>query len=203
MAVNIAVTEALISGDVGGQGVSRYHWQTPGGTTPVAADCDTANGAVHAFYDSIKGVFPQVIHIDISPVCLVVDAVSALPIANVAGTIVQPSVIGTNTDPYGAGTGARLNWKSSSVYNRRFMRGCNFIVPMGAFLFNTDGSVKASTVTTIVNAASVMMAAFLSGGLELVIYGRPKKGLTTGGHVGTITAGAMTTTPAGLRSRRS
>jgi hypothetical protein len=200
--VNIAVSVVNVEGDLGGLGISRYHWQTPGGTTPVSADCNSAIAALHTFYDSIKAYFPGDITWSFQQAHLVVDAVSAVPIANVSATVPQGNVTGTDSSQHAAGVGARLNWKSSSVFGRRFMRGCNFIVPLGGGAYDNTGGVSSACYTAIATGALAMIAAFQAAGLELVIYGRPKKGLTTGGHVGTITSALVPSQPAGLRSRR-
>jgi hypothetical protein len=201
--VNIAVSSVTLAGDIGGAGISRWHWQTPGGTTPVPADCDNALTALYDFYTALAGNLPSIVGWQVQPETLVVDAVSAVPIANVASTVSLATVFGTDNSRYAGGVGARLNMKSSTVYGRRFMRGASMIVPLGGSSYNSDGSVTGGCCTNILTAAAAMQAAFNTAGLEMVIYGRPKKGLVTGGHVGTITAWSCVSTPAGVRSRRS
>jgi hypothetical protein len=201
--VELAQHTVQLSGDIGGVGVSKFHWQRKDATTPLQADCDSAGAALRALYNACIGVFPSAMSYQVLTEVPLFDVASAL----VSGILVMSStpavVTGGGGLDYAAGTGARINWKTTSIHNRRYLRGATFMVPLVAGAYTGQGAVAGATITTIQSAAATFLTALDTANLELIAWHRPAKGATTGGAAGLVFTGQVPSTPAGLRSRRS
>lgn len=200
---SVGLMRALISGDIGGNGMSRYAFELPGATPPVPGDCGTAYTSLMNLYQRINTLIPSDITISFDGNVEVLDPVTGAVQANVESDVTIDNVFGGMSGSYAAGVGARINWKTSSIFNRRFVRGCNFIVPLGSACYTSTGALTGDTTTAIAESAASYINDMTTGGLVPVIWGRPKTGTETGGHAGNIISGVVLQTPAGLRSRRS
>jgi hypothetical protein len=201
--VELAQHSVQLSGDIGGLGVSKFHWQRIDATTPLVADCNAAGAALHGLYNSLTGLFPSAITWTFPADVPLFDVSSALVQGILTMSSVPAAVSGAGGLDYAAGTGARINWKTTSIHGRRFLRGATFMVPLVASAYNGTGAVAAASITTIQGAAATFLAAMATANLELIAWHRPLKGATTGGAAGLVAAAAVPSTPAGLRSRRS
>lgn len=201
---NVATISAVTSAGIGGLSISRWRFTIASGGVPLSTDANSAAAAVAGFYNAVKAYVSGAITWSIEPTFEVLDVVSGAPTANGAVTTIPSPVTGTDSINFPAGVGARVNWVTESIVNRRFVRGATFLVPLGGAAYeNTTGAIKAAAQSVFLNAAIAYIAAMSSGSVIPVVYGRPKKGQITGGHTATILGAGVPLTPAGLRSRRS
>lgn len=94
-----------------------------------------------------------------------------------SGTYVDGATLtqtGTFSGAFAAGVGVRTVWETSGVRNGRRVRGSSYIVPIGGSLFDTDGSVGGTALTTFSGAATTLVG--LSTNV-LCVYSRPHGGL--------------------------
>jgi hypothetical protein len=194
--------KVLVQGDIGGVGVSRWRFiRNDAGVTTVA-DCNAAGAAVKAFYSSAQN-YPSAITFAVQATVEMFDIGSGLVQGSLVMTTVPAVVPGGAGGAYAAGTGLRINWKTSQIVGRRLLRGATFLVPTGSTAFASNGAVATTYQATVQSAATAYVAAMQTANLVPVVWHRPPVHTTSGGVVGVITGGTVSGTPAGLRSRRS
>jgi hypothetical protein len=201
--VEIAHVDALLTGDVGGAGISRYWFQRVDAATITGSDCNAAAAAVRALYGAASTYLAADMTYTFPGPIDVVDHATGLVQNIVPLSSVPTAVTGGGGGNYAAGTGFRLNWKTLSVHNRRFIRGANFLTPVAAGGWTTGGVVAPGAISGMASAITTYLAALNTAGLEAIIWHRPAKGTFTGGAVGLVVTGAVSPTPAGLRTRRT
>jgi hypothetical protein len=200
--VQIAIQGVTVAGDIGATGISRFHWQRQDAATITAADCQAAAAAIRNFYSASASYIPAGVVWSFQSYATVIEHASAL-IQNVVPLTSTPSnVTGTAAGTYPAGNGARINWKTSSIHGRRFMRAANYMVPLSTGAYAANGALSSGYISALTIAGNALLTALSSAALELVAYGRPPKGTDVGGHVGLVTAVQVPSQPATLRSRR-
>jgi hypothetical protein len=132
-----------------------------------------------------------------------IESTSAALLGFVALTATPLPVTGSNAGSYAAGNGARIDWRTATINNRRQMRAANYLVPLGGTGYDATGRISATFATNASNAAQTFLASLSSASLNLVSYHRPAKGATVGGMFGPVTSVLIPFTPATLRSRRT
>lgn len=192
-----------LTGDIGGTGMTGFFF-----TKQNSADIDAAAvaAAAAATYSLVHAIAAQAAG-DVSWRCD--PQVDVYDIST--GGVQPPWVItslpslnpGQGSGAYPAGTGARINWKTSTIRGRRLMRGCTYAVPLSGASYTSTGSVGATCTAALTTAAMAYLTAMAQGNLEPVIWHRPAKGTFSGGMVGIISAGVCSSVPASLRTRRS
>lgn len=197
------VVLAHVAGDVGGSGLARYHISRMDGTLPTAADATSAGNALHAWYGAFATFSPAAVTISVDPLVEIIDPDSAVPVSSVTMSPALGGVNGLQSGVYAAGVGARANWHTTTILNRRRVRGATLLIPLHSSAFLTNGAVAGSTASTILSAASTLLASLSTAQLQLVIWHRPLKGATSGGLEAPVVGCQVGATPAGLRSRRS
>jgi hypothetical protein len=194
--------KVLVQGDIGGSGVSRWRFiRNDAGVTTVT-DCNAAGAAVKAFYSAAQN-YPSAVTFAVQPTVEMFDIGSGLVQGSLVMSAVPAVVPGGSGAAYAAGTGLRINWKTNQIVGRRLLRGATFLVPTGSTAFGSNGAVAPTYQATVQAAATAYVAAMTTANLVPVIWHRPPVGTTSGGVVGVVTGGTVSTTPAGLRSRRS
>jgi hypothetical protein len=201
--VQIGIVAANVSGDIGGVGISRIHFQSQNATTLTPADAQAAANAMRAMWFGVGNLFAADVTWTWQSTVTVIEHASAELQAILALGTVPSNVSGSAAGSYPAGNGARVDWLTQSLHGRRFMRAANFLVPLGNVAYNSSGAVAGASVTQIQGAGATMLTQLGTAGLELVAYSRPPKGTTVGGHVGLVVGVRVPTQPATLRSRRS
>lgn len=196
-------TEIQISGDVGGVGICRLSWLNTGGTVPTATECGSAGGAAVEMITEVVASIPADIAWTVQQTFKCFDVATAAITAEVAATAPFTAIPGDEPSHYAAGIGVRGYWHTSTIKNRRFVRGALFWVPIGSGGFNTNGSVAAATAALYAGAMSDYLAGMAGVGLFPVVWARPTKIAPASGTVAEITSASVGPTPAGLRTRRS
>ena len=201
--VEIAHVDMTMLGDVGGAGISRFWFQRVDAATITVSDCNSAAAAMRAIWGAASTYLASDMTYTVRPEVDVVDHASGLVQNIVTLTSVPGPTTGAGSGNYAAGTGFRLNWRTLSVHNRRFIRGANFFTPVAAGGWTTGGIAASGAVSAMATAVNTYLAALTTAGLEAIIWHRPAKGTFTGGAVGLVVAGGISTTPASLRTRRT
>jgi len=178
---SIATVSVNITGDIGGAGVSRFRFFVVPDAVPSVANCNLAGSSIRAFYLACQALLPADVTTAVQPVVEVNDVVSGAVTALVTMSSVPAALVGSGTGNYGGGLGAGVNLKTSTVLNRRFMRGKLFFVPLAVASYSTNGSVTPATINTINGAYSTYLAAMVAGNLEPAVWHRPPKGTFAGG----------------------
>lgn len=202
-ATNVAIMSVQIQGDIGGTGISRFHFVTASGSDPTQTDCNSALSALHGLYNACQNSLPSNVSISFNSDVELINVATAAPFLIVGASTIPSNVNGTDGGVYGAGLGARINWKTAQVEGRRFLRSATFIVPLGGGAYLHTGALDPTAVGNVATGAANYINAMTTASLVPVAYHRPKKGTTTGGAYGPIIAAFVPNTPAGLRSRRS
>jgi hypothetical protein len=192
-----------VQGDIGGIGISRLRFQRSDAGPITAPDVNTAAAAVQKLFLAANAYIPSIINIVCMSTCDVYDAATGLVQGPITVGSLPATIVGEASGTYAAGVGARLNWKTATISGRRLLKGCTYYVPLAPAAFMTSGAVAAGVVTALDTAAAAYLSAMSTGNLVPVVWHRPKKGTQAGGLTGAITAYAASSTPAGLRSRRS
>jgi len=192
-----------ISGDIGGAGISRFHFTRFDDTLILPADANAAGAAVKALYNSLSANLPSALSWAINPVVQLWDQATGLVQGSVAMSSPPGTVGGIGSGSYGAGLGIRINWTSSTPLNRRLMRSATYIVPLTPNAFGSNGAVNAAVINTAKDAAITYLNAMTTAQLAPVSWHRPAKGTTSGGVTGMLIGANVPATPSGLRSRRS
>lgn len=106
--------------------------------------------------------------------------------------------VGTFSGAFAAGVGARTVWDTAGVHNGRRVRGSSFIVPLGASLYDTDGTLAGATLTTLTGAATTLIG---GSTYDMQIYSRPVGG--AGGQASAVISSQVPDRVSWLRSRRT
>jgi len=203
MAFELAVTSVNLSGDQGGLGISRFHWNSVAGNPIAQADCNAANAAIRQMYQSNNNFWPQDITLVVQPVVQILEADTGR-LDRLMTAVASPNTVGgAGTGNYSVGIGARINWKSPFVIGRRFARSNTMMIPLVASSFQTNGLLASGTVSGLNSAAATLITALTAVGLQLVVWHRPKGDPPAGGVTAGIGVGTVPATPSGLRSRRT
>jgi hypothetical protein len=102
------------------------------------------------------------------------------------------------------GVGACVGWSTDGIRRGRKVRGRTFLVPLAANVYDSDGTLLSTTVTTLNGAVTTLLGA---GASTLQVYARPTPapggiGPDTPGQVARITSGLVKDHVSWLRSRR-
>lgn len=198
----VAEVAVHVTGDIGGSGISRYRFTRNDAGITTVADCNAAGAAIRALYNAVTD-WPTGVTWAVSPNVELFDVGSALVQGSLTMTTPPANVIGSGGTSWAAGIGARINWKTGTISGRRLLRGATFMIPLAPSAFGASGAIAGSKVTILQNAATAYIAAMNTANLQPVVWHRPLKGVTSGGTMGPVTASLVTSTPSGLRSRRS
>lgn len=198
----VNIFDVLLSGDAGGNGISRFAVTNATETELLATEADSVTAALHAMYTSWASLLVNNYTIEISPLYKAVLASSGLIVANGSGTTTPTAIISATSGTHTAGVGARANWRTNTIKGRRFIRGATFITPLVSAAYATDGSVSPTTAGTLRVAATGYLTALNTATLLPVIWARPTSKTATDGEVGGVISVTVSLVAASLRSRR-
>jgi len=193
----------LLTGDIGGTGITRFRWALVGFGAPSAADCSSALSNQHTLLSGFSSAIPAAVTWTPQAEHRALDPGSGLVNSFINASAVPAAITGSNSSDYAAGIGARIQWRTSTVLNRRLMKSASFIVPLAGSAFTLDGSIAPAISGAGTTLADAYLTAMQGNGLAAVAWHRPAKGTTSGGEAAAITSGTVGPTPSGLRSRRS
>lgn len=181
----------------------RVSWQgwpgSPGVSTFYLTDSPTQLhiDAIRAFFNSIAGSLPTGLTVTVPASGDVIDDASGLIVDSWA-VVTPPTVVtGTGTGNYAGNAGAVVHWLTSTVLNRRRIRGRTFLVPLVATAYDTAGSLSTTMISTLSAAATTMTSAL---GTNFRVWHRPANG--GAGASAVVTGFRVPDLAVSLRSRR-
>ncbi len=178
-----------------GSGFTNFFFQA--GTSTAQAAADSARAFLFSAYGAAQALLPTGISIAFTAGVDVLDVVSGALTGTVA--ITPPAnVTGSGTGSYAAPTGACVTWLTGGVVNGHRLRGRTFLVPMAGNAFENDGTLSATTLSSINSAATT----FISAAPDFAIWHRPAAGGGGGGQATTAIAFRVADQAAVLTSRR-
>lgn len=98
---------------------------------------------------------------------------------------------------WAAGTGARVKWNTSGIFNGRRLRGSTFLCPLTVNVFDNNGTID-STVFGVLQAGATALA---NAG-SLIIWKRPSPSGAANGGYSTIESATVSDVVTSLRTRR-
>ncbi len=156
----------------------------------------TLANEVYTFFDSIKALIPSSLSLTIpSSGDIIDDADGAL--AGSWSTTGVGSLAMTGGGSYAAGVGCRVVWRTNGVRNRRRVRGSTFLCPLITNVYEANGTLTSSALSTISTAAGVLAS---SG--TLAVWSRPTTVGAADGDSNTVLSALVPDRVTALRSRR-
>lgn len=121
----------------------------------------------------------------------------------------QAPITGAQGGAYAAPAGALIEWLTDQILDGRRLRGKNFVVPIAASLYETDGTLADANAATLLGGCNDFIAAQSSSFViwhrpfagSAAVGTRPARAAHAGGH-GLVTACRVPDKVVVLRSRR-
>lgn len=177
------------------------------GDEPNSGTVDSAQSSLQTFYQAISSYMPNDALFRFPSAAMAINEVDGKPVAALVGT--QPEDIVT-----GGGTGKnaslashlKLQTRTGQYSDGRELRGGVFLGPAANSIFNTDGLVAPTAITTVTNAGTNLLSDLSSSGNFLAVWRRPRSassGLPSRpGSLAIVQSTTCWSRPAVLRSRR-
>jgi hypothetical protein len=174
----------------GAPGISQFYLSGP---SPTQAQVD----GVRAFFFALASFFPTGLTVQVQASGdSIIQETGVIDAGWSVGT--TPAVVtGAGTGSYAGNAGMVVHWLTNYVVGRRRLRGRTFLVPCAQAAYDSQGSLAASTIVTLTNAANTLVTA---GAGQLMVWHRPKLGV--GGTAAPITAVRVPDLAVQLKSRR-
>lgn len=188
---------AIWNGWGGGPGYTAFYFGEHGDITQL----NNAAARVRAFFFSLAACIPTPISVTIAPTSLEIIEGSGEIVDEIALGVVPAPVAGAGGTTFSSVSGACVIWRTASHVNGRLLRGKSYIVPMSSTCYDTDGSLLATRLTELRNAATVLATPGGVPATDLVVWHRPTAG--AGGSFATVTTASVKDQAAVLRSRRA
>lgn len=193
MATNMSQIQWVSTGWSGGPGYTSFYTSS---IDPTAVQ-DLAD-ETHTFLNAIKGEFPTEITFTAPTTSRQFDSATGVLGGVVAIGTPPTSVTGTGNPAFGAPAGACVNWLTATPAAHKLVIGRTFLVPLGANVYQNDGTLVDADRSAIATAAATLVT---NTSPLLVIWRRPVAG--AGGSVAPVVAARVADRVAILKSRRS
>jgi hypothetical protein len=191
------------AGDIGGNGISRFHWVPGDGITVDSELVDGVHDAIHQFYSGLALHLPSSMSYAIQPEVKELDAESGKLLGLVAAGATLADIHGLATaNTYPAGVGTRVRWLTGQIVFGRRLSGSLFLVPLASNAYTSAGSLDGAIQGAILASADTLVGNLQGLSCSMIVFHRPPKGATTGGVIAVVQAQSVGTAPASLRSRR-
>ena len=204
MAVGSAIGQMRVTwaGFPGGPGVSTFYFGHSGVGAVTSTDATNAALNLQAFFNAIKATIPTSINVSWDGIAeLVYDGDGEL-----AGSLtytIPGSITGTGAAAYSGASGAAATWLTATIRNGRVLRGRTFIVPMSTVVYDTDGTITSTQLTTLRAAATALVASQAGANpWGFLVWGRPRGVGASDGTAALVTSSAIKDKVAILSSRR-
>lgn len=162
---------------------------------PDPAEAQALHDRVVAFFTSIKGLLPSSVSLSSSATVDVIQQQSG-QLLNTVPVTPGAGIVGSGVSTFSAPSGALLRLNTGQFVNGRVVKGHIFLVPMATTVYNADGGISASTLSTV-NAAA---ATLIGSGSGIAVWHRPKAG--AGGLAVPVVSASTSPIVAVLTSRR-
>jgi hypothetical protein len=203
MDTSVGIVRTHWSGTSGGPGISQFCFAGD----DSFADWDgtiagTLTAAVRTFWDTNKNTLPNEINLTVDPTVDIYGIVTGTLEQSFSAASAPAVVTGTNTGAYAMPSGAKINFRTTTIANGRRVRGGVFIVPCGSDVFDASGNVSSTPRTNWVNAALAMRTAAAAANLTHIVWSRPTTTTSNDGGGAAVTSYDVPTKGAILRGRR-
>lgn len=197
------------TGFAGAPGYSNFYFQPVAFGTPAPATTDAMFTRVDQFCTDILTLLPPVVKLQVLGDMELIDPVTGKlenVVSRAAGTTRTGSAAAAS---YSSASGAVITWRTNAVIAGRRLRGRTFLVPTANIAYGLDGTLQASTITTLGTAAGKIHAAHAD--FTANVWARPQKervrkdgtiAPARTGDTAPISAATVPSTIAVLRSRR-
>jgi len=149
-----------------------------------------------SFFETIKALVPANLTIGVQQSGVLIDDATGRVTGTWSSTPTTPTV-GTGVGNYPGAAGAVCHWLTASIVQGRVLRGRTFIVPLISSAFDSNGSIGASQLTTLLTAATTLAAASTA---DFRVWHRPTGGV--GGSSAPVVNAAVPDLCVTTRSRR-
>lgn len=186
--------QVRITGGTIGEGIATHYW---------AAEASAVQAALKQFWVSCGSLMGGWVTIRVPNTGETFDVTTGTLNGTWSeGTV--SSATGGGSGGSAGGVGACVGWSTNGIRRGRKVRGRTFIVPLAANVYDSDGTLLSTTVTTLNSAVGALMSAAPTA---LQIYARPTPapggiGPDSPGQVAQITSGLVKDHVSWLRSRR-
>lgn len=199
----VGIVRTAWAGTSGGPGLTQTVFRDLGDNADITnTQAQAAVNAVRAYWDGVKGLVPNEIVLTVQPVVDVYDLISGALVASQSVVTPPAAVSGTDTGVYAMAAGIKVNLNTSVIRAGRRVRGAMYIVPAGAAAYSSGGLVASTAKTTILTAATTMLASFTTGDIELLVWSRPTTTTSNDGDVAPVSTIEANEKTAVLRGRR-
>lgn len=134
----------------GAPGVSTFYFTN----TAMQANVD----ALRAMFNSCAGLLPSLLTITVPGSGDVINDVDGKITGSWSVTTPPTVVTGSAAGQYAGNSGAVIHWLTGSVLGGRRVRGKTYMVPLVS-AYEANGSLLASAITTLTNAANTFITA--------------------------------------------
>ena len=169
----------------------------PGVSTFYTSTTVTDMAPIRTFFTSINTLFPNSFQFQVANSGDIVQEATGQIVGGWAGpaqAVVPGQASGAS---YAAPVGTMVRWGTSAVIAGRRPIGKTFLVPMDRVVFDTNGTLTSTAITTIQNAANALLTSLVDG---LRLWARPTD-TRAGGSLAILTA-LVPDKAVVLRSRR-
>lgn len=176
MAAVVGLVKTHWNGTSGGPGLTQLAFQSQ--TDPHtwdAAAAQTAVNAVRTFWNTMVGIIPNNISLQVDPVVDVFNVIDAGLVGTYTAATTPVIVQGTDAGVFNMASGLKISLKTGSILNRRRVHGSIFLVPCAGAAFDGDGVVTGGNVTTMMNASNTLLSTSRTANQGLCVWSRPKK----------------------------
>lgn len=189
--VNMLRAKIRWSGFNGAPGYSIFHFRDfaagGGEWAPSAADAQGAVDKLYAFAGAIVNLLPNGTILQVEGATEVINDSDNRLVDVVTVPNPLPRTSAAASASYSAASGAVINWRTSTIRRRRRVIGRTFLVPLNSAAYENNGTLSASTITTLSNAASALRDQ--AGVPDLGVYARPTRTKNPDGSVTTTNDG--------------
>lgn len=168
---------------------------------------NAAGAAIRAYFDALKAYMSNNWNVTVSPTVQEFNAVTGELEAETTMSSIPAVVNGTSSaNPWAAGSGYFVGWRTTVIFHGRRVQGRTFMVP-AVGIFDTDGTLLPAGLTAVQNAAQALIDA---SGADLAIWAKrwsaatpPAKPVQVDGVVAPVTSRVVKDMASQLRSRRT
>lgn len=196
----LAKVKVRWQGFSGGPGWSNFFFRADAADGSWDGGAFLAAGRINAFVQNIAPVLPPSVTVQVQNDVEALDEATG-QMQHVWTTEPFATHPGTHANTtYSGPSGMVITWRTGGVRNGRRVRGRTFIVPASAGIYESNGTIGATYLTTVQNAANSLLTEPASP--DLGVYARPSGAGATDGAWFDITAATVPDMGAILRSRR-
>lgn len=187
---NMFQIRTITNGFTGAPGYTQHYFDASGETLGAQA----ASDAVRTFWESVAVQMPTSWIYSIEADVSVLDDSTGDLVDIESTTPLTQSVFG-DAAAYAGGVGAVTKWVCNEVHGSKRLVGRTFVVPLNSTKYDSTGTIVASALTAIRNAAAALAAQ-----ADFGVWGRPVGGAN--GLFGKAVASNVRDHVAWLSSRR-